>query len=211
MTIQGKAISSRWYLSVGIALVAVSMSTGLSGQTEKPELYFVAIGEVPADMIEGLVSHFQKKFGVPSKTLLRLGFDEVTFDRQRSQVVADRLIQAVRFRNVTRARNPQTRVIGITPFDMYMESMRDQWSFTFSMRSPDNRFAVVSYARMDPVNLGDAPNDALLRSRLRKMVTKNVGIMYFGLPFSDNPKSALYRNILGVDDLDRMTEDFDPK
>ena len=211
MTIQGKAISSRWYLSVGIALVAVSMSTGLSGQTEKPELYFVAIGEVPADMIEGLVSHFQKKFGVPSKTLLRLGFDEVTFDRQRSQVVADRLIQAVRFRNVTRARNPQTRVIGITPFDMYMESMRDQWSFTFSMRSPDNRFAVVSYARMDPVNLGDAPNDALLRSRLRKMVTKNVGIMYFGLPASDNPKSALYRNILGVDDLDRMSEDFDPK
>jgi len=43
------------------------------------------------------------------------------------------------------------------------------------------------------------------------MVTKNIGIMYFGLPASDNPRSVLFRNILGVDDLDRMTEEFSPK
>jgi hypothetical protein len=31
------------------------------------------------------------------------------------------------------------------------------------------------------------------------------------LPASPNPRSVLYRDILGVDDLDRMTEDFNPK
>lgn len=50
-----------------------------------------------------------------------------------------------------------------------------------------------------------------LRSRLRKMVAKNIGIMYFGMSASDNPRSVLFRNVLGVDDLDRMTEEFDPK
>jgi predicted Zn-dependent protease len=185
---------------------------GASAQTApKPELYLVAIGEVPLDLINGLVSHFQMKFGVSIRTLPPLGFDQVTFDRQRSQVVADRLIQAVRFRHATLAKNPKTRVIGITPYDMYMEAMREQWAFTFSMRTADRRLAVVSYARMDPAHLGDVPDTALLRSRLRKMVTKNIGIMYFGLPASENPRSALFRNILSVDDLDRMTEDFSPK
>ena len=211
MTEQGTAVGIRWHVLVGAVLVACALVAGASAQTApKPELYFVAIGEVAPDTINGLVSHFRVKFGVSIKTLPPLGFDQATFDRQRSQVVADRLIQAVRVRHATLAKNPATRVIGITPFDMYMEAMR-QWAFTFSTRTADRRFAVVSYARMDPANLGDAPNDTLLRSRLRKMVTKNIGIMYFGLPASANPRSALFGNILGVDDLDRMTEDFNPK
>lgn len=211
MTEQRRVVGSRWHVWVGAALVASALVTGATAQTTKPELYFVAIGEVPADMIVGLVSHYQTKFGVSIRTLSPLGFDQVTFDPERSQVVAERLIQAVRFRYPTLAKKPQTRVIGITPLDMYMDAMREQWAFTFSTRSPDRRFAVVSYARMDPTNLGAAPNEILLRSRLRKMVTKNIGIMYFGLPASDNPRSALFRNILGVDDLDRMTEDFKPQ
>ena len=109
------------------------------------------------------------------------------------------------------AKSPRTRLIGITPLDMYIEAMRTQWLFAFSTRSTDQRYAVVSYARMDPTHLGEARNDTLLRSRLRKMVARNIGIMYFGLQTSENPRSVLFRNILGVDDLDRMTEDFSPK
>jgi len=44
--------------------------------------------------------------------------------------------------------------------------------------------------------------------RLQKLVTKSIGLMYFGLPLSDDPGSVLYRNILGPRDLDRMSEEF---
>ena len=44
--------------------------------------------------------------------------------------------------------------------------------------------------------------------RLQKMVTKDIGILYFGLPQSDDPKSVLYKDVLGPMDLDRMSEDF---
>lgn len=71
--------------------------------------------------------------------------------------------------------------------------------------------AVVSYARMDPATLGQAPDAAVLETRLRKMISKNIGIIYYGLPTSNNPRSAMFRNILGVDHLDRLTEDFRPK
>jgi predicted Zn-dependent protease len=109
------------------------------------------------------------------------------------------------------AADPRTRIIGITFFDMFIEEMRGKWEFAFSLRSDDRRLAVISYARLDPAALGASPDDELMRSRLRKMVAKNIGIMCYGLRTTNNPRSVRFGNVLGVDDLDRMTEEFDPK
>ena len=79
-----------------------------------------------------------------------------------------------------------------------------------ALRDAEDQVAVVSYARMNPVIFGNLPDDELLQSRLRKMVTKNVGIMCYGLPLSPDPRSVMYGNIGGTDELDVMTEDFDP-
>jgi predicted Zn-dependent protease len=211
MTERHAAVRRLWH-GVVVILVATAMSAGAKAQTAPtPELYLVAIGEVPGDMIDRLVSYIQTRFQIPIRTLSALEFDGQMLDRQRFQVVADELIRAVRVQHATLVKNPRTRVIAVTPFDMYMQAMRDQWKFTFSLRSRDQRVAVVSYARMDPVNLGQAPDAAVLETRLRKMISKNIGIVYYGLPTSSNPRSAMFGNILGVDDLDRMTEDFNPR
>jgi hypothetical protein len=39
-------------------------------------------------------------------------------------------------------------------------------------------------------------------------VTKDIGIFYFGLPQSSNPKSVLYNQIMGIEELDNVGEDF---
>ena len=44
--------------------------------------------------------------------------------------------------------------------------------------------------------------------RLRKMVTKDIGILYYGLPQSSNPHSVLYNRILGIEELDAVGEQF---
>ena len=41
-------------------------------------------------------------------------------------------------------------------------------------------------------------------------VTKNIGIMCYKRSLNANPKSVLYGNIGGTDELDLMTEEFDP-
>jgi hypothetical protein len=64
---------------------------------------------------------------------------------------------------------------------------------------------------MDPANLGTTPDEELLRSRLRKMMVKNIGIMCYGLPVSRDPKSVLYGNVLSLGDLDYMSEFFEPR
>jgi predicted Zn-dependent protease len=71
----------------------------------------------------------------------------------------------------------------------------EKWVFAFSWREPGNQLAVASYARMRPEIFGNAPDDLLLESRLRKMVTKNVGLMCYGFPLSQNPRSVLYGSI----------------
>jgi predicted Zn-dependent protease len=179
--------------------------------TPERDLYFIAVGDVPDPMMRELVAHFQSRLNVPIAVLPALAFDRTTFDPVRSQVVADRVISEIRIRHATLARDPRTRVIGITPYDMYMKATERAWNFTFSLRSEDRRLAVVSYARMDPANLTGRPHDDLLKSRLRKMIAKNIGIMHYDLPFSQDPRSVLFGNILGLDDLDGMSEFFEPR
>jgi hypothetical protein len=70
----------------------------------------------------------------------------------------------------------------------------------------EGHLAVLSTARMGPE---PGPfGHQLETARLRKMVTKYIGVMYFGLPQSSDPRSVLYGNILGVPDLDAMGEDL---
>lgn len=40
------------------------------------------------------------------------------------------------------------------------------------------------------------------------MVGKDLGVLYFRIAQSDDPGSMLYSDIGGVQELDRMTEDF---
>jgi hypothetical protein len=61
---------------------------------------------------------------------------------------------------------------------------------------------------MDPVNLREPPDPALLHTRLRKMVSKNIGIMHYRLPQTTDRNSVLYGPILSLDDLDSIGEDF---
>ena len=100
--------------------------------------------------------------------------------------------------------DPGAVVIGLVTTDLYLRERTD-WAWAFGLRA-EGRFAVVSTARMSwPLGLA---SDGRTMSRLRKMVTKDIGLMYFGLSASDDSHSVLYRNVDGVDDLDRMGEEF---
>ena len=68
--------------------------------------------------------------------------------------------------------------IGLTTRDMFNPEV--EWNYVFSYR--EKRMAVVSPARMDRGCMGVFPADERrIDARLRKMVGKNIGILYFGL------------------------------
>jgi hypothetical protein len=53
-----------------------------------------------------------------------------------------------------------------------------------------------------------AASEARQASRLRKMIAKNVGVLYFGLPLSSDPRSVLFAHVGGPQELDVMSEVF---
>jgi hypothetical protein len=63
---------------------------------------------------------------------------------------------------------------------------------------------VISTARFNAYRAGEA----MQMQRLRKMITKNLGILYYGLGSSQDPGSVMYGQIMGPDDLDAVSEDY---
>jgi predicted Zn-dependent protease len=173
------------------------------------DTYLVAVGEVPSSRMSSLAADAEALLAMRVSVLPRLSVNPAMLDAKRSQLTAEEVLLAVRRRHPTLSRDPRTRVIAVTAQDMDIKR-RASWRFALSLRSNENTIAVVSYARMDPGNLGSTPDEELLRSRLRKMIFKNIGIMCYGLPVSRDPKSVLYGHVLSLGDLDDMSEFFEP-
>jgi predicted Zn-dependent protease len=178
--------------------------SGVAGNNSA-EVYFVPLGDIPSLSLKRLVTFYNRKFGLAIKTVPGLPLERSSVDWQRRQLIAEELIEFMKRGYPRLANDPRVILIGISEFDMYIRKYT--WQFSFSYRA-QNRFAVVSSARLNPVSFGQPADQALLDTRLRKVITKNIGILYFHLPQNNNPRSVLYRSILGIEDLDRVGEDF---
>lgn len=167
-------------------------------------VYLIPLGAVPPLLVLDLVAYHRAKLGLALTPLSPIPLDPSVMDRARQQVIAEDLVALVRTHHPTLGNDV---VIGLTAYDMYIRTITS-WEWAFAFR--DGRTAVVATARMDPVNWGAPADDETLRRRLRKMVSRNLGIIYYGLAQSSDPRSVLFGPIRGLDDLDRIGEEFGP-
>ena len=163
-------------------------------------VYLAPIGDFPSADADGLVVHYLEKFDLAVEVLPSIPVPAGAMDAERDQLIAERLLDAIAATDVVAA-DPEAVVIGLTDIDMYIAA--NTWGYAYGLRS-GGTLAIVSSARMED---GFATEERRSQ-RLRKMVTKNLGILYFGLGVSDDPRSVLYRDILGPEDLDYASEDF---
>jgi predicted Zn-dependent protease len=189
-------------------IATAGIDRAMTRPPESISLYLLPIGDASSDLIAAIASQLRTRFPMPLTILPVLASYRIAYDDRRQQAVADSAIAVIERQHAALLRDPAARIIGITGDDMYTST--ENWLFAFSLRGAGDRVAVVSYARMRPEAFGNASDEMLLQSRLRKMITKNLGIMCYGFPASQNARSVLYGSIEGTDELDVMTEDFDP-
>jgi predicted Zn-dependent protease len=187
-------------------VVVLVLSFAVSGCKKSAKLYLVPIGDVSMEEINDLASHYRQKFGITVEVLPQLKPDETVIDSTRHQLIAENLVQLMLHYDSDYRLDPADVLIGITGQDIYPKSQ--DWEFCFGWRVEESRAAVVSTARMDLHYLGEPAGQATLRQRLRKVVTKDIGILFYGKDASDNPRSVLYNGIMGIQELDRVTEEF---
>jgi predicted Zn-dependent protease len=206
-------------LTLGLLLVAgcnlgqnAALEAGVSPAPVSPaprvakvsrEIILVPLGDFPESKVQALVKYYRDKFNLNVKTVPPLAIKPSAFDKRRKQLIAEQALEDMQWGYPRLSGDPRAVMIGLTNVDMFIRKY--DWRFTFSWRQY-GRFAVVSDARM---SLGSPrPSQDKIESRLRKMVTKDIGIMYYDRQPSDDPRSVMYDRIGGLKELDFMGEDF---
>jgi len=188
-------------LLAGLPLQGRFFEPILAAQSSKT-LYLVPLGAEAGEAVAYVAQYMSETFKVKAQVAAPLALDRRAFNATRSQYNAAELAGQITRELPKVAEYPQGVMVAITAADMYIPGF--DWSFAFAYR-PSNRLAVVSMARMMlPSVQIPAPTKATQFARMLKMTLKHVGGMFYGHGLSSDPKSLMYNQILGLDELDRI-------
>lgn len=163
------------------------------------KIYFVSLGKPAGYSPARLAEYFSQRFRLEIEVLPSIPLPPSVENPERKQVVAERLMELVKRSFPQLAKDPHAFLFGITKRDMYIA--RFGWRFAFTFRN-QGRFAVISTGRL-------RSKPKLLQSRLRKVLMRNIGLLYYQLPRSADPTSVLYGGRIDpTADLDDMGESF---
>jgi hypothetical protein len=165
-------------------------------QPIRDSVVLVPLGEFPVDRAIQIAAKEAADYGLPITVASPLAIPEQAVDRGRGgQLTSEVLAQSIAAAHPETA--GRTLAIGLTTQDIYIASQPD-WRFAFGLRNRSG-VAVVSSARMGRfLDLDGEWN------RLTKMVTRDIGFLYYGLPGTSDPGDTLYDNILSLEDLIRI-------
>lgn len=154
----------------------------------------VPIGAFPGDRLASLPGDYRDEYGLTVTIADPIDLDPMAYDATRAQFAAQGLIRALALRHPGGPGAPI--VIGVTESDLYIQGVAWNWAFALRL---DGRLAVISTARM--------PNTKSVSrwSLFRKMLARELGFLAWQLPPTDDPYDLLYRDILGSDDLERVS------
>lgn len=169
-------------------------------------VYFVPIGKAPAAEMDDLVGYYREKFGIEIKVLPAVLPKRDDIDPARQQLIAENAIVTMLGAYPEYAGNSSFILIGITAQDIYPREVG--WRFTFGWRDGKQHAAIASTARMGLHYYGEPADEATVLKRLRKVITKDIGILVLDKHVNDNPRSVLYNGIAGIQELDQVGEDF---
>ena|ERR1041384_4809898 len=178
---------------------------GQAGLHGSGHIYFVPLEAFPKIVLKRFVNFYRDKYGLNITILPAFPLPKQAFNEDRGQFVAEQLIRQLEQMAQAEQLEPDSTIIGLTDQDIYINEY--DWRYAFSFRSGE--LAIVSSARMDHRFMGVWPIDSdWQETRLRKMVTKDIGILYYHVPVSNNCRSPVFGRVGGPQELDFMGEDL---
>lgn len=185
------------------AELASSASPDCSGTGRR--VCLVPLGTVDPEIVDGIVTDVQTEYGLTVTVLTPLSVPAEMADPLREQVDGGALIEYMVEQVGGSVRDPDVVLIGLSPLDIYDKTGTLRYVFGMKGDASDP-LGVISTFRMDPQTYGEAPDRQVTLDRTRKMFTKYLGVLYYDIPPSEDPQSAMYNHINGREDLDNMTE-----
>ena len=183
-----------------------SASTEYCGTAGK-RVCLVPQGRVDPDLVLHLADYYRERYDITVLIAPPREIREDFVDEDRGQVSTDDLLLDLLISSGGSFADADAAYIGVTAVDVYRETGTNAWVFgARKTATTGERYGVISTFRMKPEFWGEPADDELFRTRVRKMASKYVGMLYFELPESDDPASPLFSGIWGLPALDALSE-----
>jgi YD repeat-containing protein len=162
--------------------------------------------------LEDFAQWLRTKYGLSVTVLPPKALDRSAWNPTRRQYIAERLNEQIQRDHPALAADPDAYLIGFTDAAMY--PVHNRWSSTFTYRQRP-RTAIISSRGMGDTFMehwrADAVPAAHLQARLRRILLKDVAILYWHLPLNNDPTSLLGNTLdpdVPADDI--YTTDLNP-
>ena len=162
-------------------------------------IYLVQLGEHKAPYtVQDLAEWLRDRYALDVQVLQSMNLDHAAWDSSRHQYIAEKLLDEIKQKHPDLAADPKVWLIGFTDSEMY--SATEKYSSTFSQRDHHNA-AIISADDMEDSTLQRAErwftgrqrqSSTALRDRLRRILLKDVAILFWKLPLNNDPGSLLY-------------------
>jgi len=163
----------------------------------KGRIYLLQLGpHTDAYSVADLAQWLGRKYSLDVQVLPAANLAAVAWDEDRHMYIAQRLIQQLKRDHPAEAADPNSWLIGIT--DAKMSSAEDKGDWEVSQRGlrsaiissydvPDSCAADGGTAGLASCEAPSAPS-----TRLRRILLKDVAVLFWHLPMNNDPASVLY-------------------
>jgi YD repeat-containing protein len=169
-------------------------------------VFLIPLGLTESESLDWGPAYYKSKLGIDVTVLPSVPLPPSLVNQQREQLDAKTFVDEFLQQEYPKLTSDASAlIIAVTSKDMYISSF--DWRYAENWRS-EGRFAIVSSARLHPPAFLEKMNPAWFVSRLQKILTKNIAMLYFDLPLSSDYTSLLSGGILTGTEIDRMGEDI---
>jgi YD repeat-containing protein len=166
------------------------------------KIYLVPFDLGTGESLEWAPDYYKAKLGIDVSLLPAIQVDPSLIDQHRQQLDSQKSFTYLRKKIPELAEDPSAVLIAVTSRDIFIPSV--DWEYAQNYRY-SGRFAVVSSARLQPYSFLARRNPQWSASRLQKMLTKNIAMLYFDLPMSSDYTSMPSGGVPSGSEVDFMS------
>ena len=160
-------------------------------------IYLLQLGpHTDAYSVGDLAEWLRDKYSLDTQILLPTALDSSAWDSSRHRYIAERLYAQIKREHPVLAADPNAWLIGFTDAEMY--SATEKWSSTFSQRDGYHTAIISSSGIQDSPSLwrrlttSHKTSTSELQNRIRRILLKDVAVLFWHLPLNNDPGSLLY-------------------
>lgn len=169
-------------------------------------LYLVPMGLAEGESIDWAPAYYRSKLGADVVLLPPVSLPSQLINKRRNQLDAYKCLHEFLQEEYPQiANDPSAVILVVTSKDMYISIL--DWSYAENYRA-EGRFAVVSSVKLHLFAFLEKMNPEWFTSRLQKLMTKNIVMLYFDLPMSSDYTSLLSGGVLPGWEIDYMGPDI---